>query len=285
MKALSLVLSLPLVACVVGPGGMNPTGTGDDGDDQGSNMNTGSGSGTSGHVTTDTTWTGTHMIDQPIVIDPGVTVIAAAGGAIVFTATGSLAVAGTLDVQGAKGNTVKLQPDTGIANFTAIEVTGTLKMKYAEMTGGWISMESTSTTTITDSTFSHASHDLLVMNGGMLSLMYSQVGVDVLANDTTHCDLHFGGTAPKIIASHSNFNTSQYGVMFYAGLDADFTYDNWMNNTLNVDPVAGQVTGDFSNSYFMGVAPTTTGLTVNNMSTTALVACDGTNDATCAGPR
>jgi len=285
MKALSLVLSLPLVACVVGPGGTAPTGGDDDGSNQGSNQGSNSGSGTSGHITADETWTGTKTIDAAIVIDPGVTVTAAAGTAITFKATGSLAVAGTLDVQGAKGNTVKLAPDTGVANFTAIEVTGTLKMAYADMTGGWISMEAASNTTITDSTFSHASHDLIVMNGGMLSFKYSMVGVIAPATDTTHCDLHFGGTAPKIVVSHSNLNTSAYGVMFYAGMDADFTYDNWMNNDINVDPTPGQVTGDFSNSYFMGAAPTATGLTANNMSATALLACDGTNDAICAGPR
>lgn len=285
MKALSLILSLPLVACVVGPGGSAPI----TGDDDGSNMNMGSGSGTgsgtSGHITSDTTWTGTHMIDSAITIDSGVTVTAAAGGSITFTAAGNLTVNGTLSVEGVKGSTVSLVPDVGLANFNPIVVSGTLKMTYAEMTGGWLSMGSTATTTITDSTFSHATHDLVVMEGGTLSFMYSQVGVEAPSTDTTHCDLHFGGTAPVINASHSTFSTSSYGVMFYAGNNADFTYDNWIGNQTNVDPTPGQVTGDFSYSFFDGAAPTITGLTATNMSVTRLVACDGTNDAMCAGPR
>jgi hypothetical protein len=158
-------------------------------------------------------------------------------------------------------------------------------MAYADMTGGWLSLEDASTTTITDSTFSHASHDLVVMNGGTLSFKYSMVGVTAPATDTTHCDLHFGGTAPKITVSHSNLATSSYGVMFYAGMNADFTYDNWMGNQINVDPTVGQVTGAFDNSYFEGAAPTATGLTTAGKSATPLVACDGTNDAICAGPR
>ena len=289
MKALSLVLCLPLVACVVGSDGMAPTGGG--GDDQGSGggggggSGSGGGGGTAGHITADETWSGTKAIDTALTIDAGVTVTAAAGTVITFGAAGSLAVAGTLDVQGAKGNTVKLQPETGQMNFTAIDVTGTLKMSYADMTGGWLSLEDTATTTIIDSTFSHASHDLVVMNGGTLSFTYSMVGVVAPATDTTHCDLHFGGTTPKITVNHSTLATSSYGVMFYAGMDADFTYDNWVSNQINVDPTIGQVTGNFSNSYFMGAAPTATGLTATNMSTTQLVACNGTNDATCAGPR
>jgi len=238
-----------------------------------------------GHITADTTWSGTYMIDSAITIDPGVTVTASAGAALTFTATGTLTVAGTLDVQGTKGTTVKLQPDTGLTNFNPINVSGTLKLAYADLTGGWLSLGSTATTTITDSTLSHASHDLVVMDGGTLTFSYSQVGVNAPLTDTTHCDLHFGGTAPVIKAMHSTFSTSSYGVMFYAGNNADFTYDNWIGNQINVDPTVGQVTGDFSFSYFVGAAPTATGLTVANMSATQLPVCNGANDAMCAGPR
>jgi hypothetical protein len=285
MKALAAILSLPLVACVVGPSGSNPTMTGDDGSDTGSGSNTGSDTDT-GHITADVTWTGTKLIDSAITIDSGVTVTAAMGSAITFTALGNLTVNGTLLVQGVKGSPVAIAPDTGVTNFNAINVMGTLTMTYANMTGGWLSLGSTAITTITDSTFSHASHDLIVTDGGTITITYSQVGVDLLANDTTHCDLHFGGTAPVIKASHSTFATSQYGVMFYAGTNADFSYDNWVNNNLNIDPTLGVVTGDFSYSYFSsGAAPTSTGFTATNMSTTMLAACNGTNDAMCAGPR
>ncbi len=280
MKALSLVL---LAACTVGPGGTAVVQGGDDtGADAGTTGTTSTGDK---HITADTTWTAAQAIDGSVVIDAGVTVTVAAGTVITFNTGGTLTIQGTLDVQGAKGNTVKLQPATA-TTFNDIQVIGTLKMAYAEMTGGAFQMRSTSTTTITDSLFSKASHDLVVMTGGTLSFMYSQVGLSTATGDTTHCDLHFGGVNPVIVASHSNFNTSSYGVMFYAGQNADFTYTNWANNEVNVDGIAGSVTGDFSNSYFMGAAPTGNSYTLTNVSATTMVpACDGTNDATCAGVR
>ncbi|MFT3693422.1 MAG: hypothetical protein QM831_09810 [Kofleriaceae bacterium] len=285
MKALALALSIPLVGCVVGPSGTIQTGDDTGGDDTGMTGSDMTGSDTSGHILSDTTWTGTKMIDSTVTIDPGVTVTVMPGAAITFTASGTLNVNGTLTVAGVKGNTVMLVPDSGLANFNVITVTGTLNMTYAEMTGGWLELNG-ATTKIIDSTFSHATHDLVVMDGGSLDVSYSMVGVEPGNTDTTHCDLHFGGTAPVIKANHSTFSTSSYGVMFYAGMDADFTYDNWIQNTLNIDPMTGQVTGDFSNSFFgTATAPTTVGLTATNPAAARLAACDGTNDGTCAGPR
>jgi hypothetical protein len=284
VKALSLLVSLPLVACVVGPGGSAPVTGGDD-DGSGMMMGSDTGSGNTGHITADTTWSGTFMINSAITIDPAVTVTVTPGAALTFTAAGTLTVGGTLLVQGVKATHVTIVPDIGLTNFNPINVSGTMKFAYVDMTGGSFSLANTATTTIVDSTLSHASHDLVVMDGGTLDFSYSQVGVEAPATDTTHCDLHFGGTAPVIKATHSTFSTSSYGVMFYAGANADFTYDNWIGNDINVDPTVGQVTGDFSYSYFVGAAPTATGLTNTNPSATRLLACDGTNDAMCAGPR
>jgi hypothetical protein len=99
--------------------------------------------------------------------------------------------------------------------------------------------------------------------------------------------MHFGGTTPNTIhVSHSNVRSVAYGVMFYAGTGANFTYDNWMNNTTNVDPTPGTVTGDFTMSYFQGAAPNVAGITVTTPAlASANVACTGANDTVCAGPR
>ena len=45
------------------------------------------------------------------------------------------------------------------------------------------------------------------------------------------------------------------------------------------------VSGTFSNGWFEKTAPTGAGITAANLSATRLAACNGTNDATCAGPR
>jgi hypothetical protein len=286
MKALSLLLlSLPVAACTVGPDGTAPVKTGSD---DGSNAGTGQTTAPGGdmHITADTTWSTTMEITGSVVIDAGATVTVAAGTVLSFAAGGTLTIKGTLDVQGAKANTVTFKPATGVTFFNDIQVAGTLKLAYVESTGGGFQIQPSAIATITDSRFSQAAGDLLVMSGGTLSFRYSQVGLDAATGDTTHCDLHFGGGDPHITASHSSFRTSSFGLMFYSGQNADFTYTNWANNDTNVDGTAGAVTGDFSNSYFMGTAPIGNSYTLTNTSTTTMVpACNGTNDATCAGVR
>jgi len=285
IKAFSLILlALPVAACTVGPTGTEPVQTGSD---DGSNTGTGQTMPTGGdmHITADMTWSSAMAITGSVVIDAGATVTVPAGTVLSFATGGTLTINGTLDVQGVKGNPVTFKPATG-ANFNDIAIAGTMKLAYVESTGGGFQIQSTGTAMITDSRFSQAAGDLVVMNGGTISFRYSQVGLDAATGDTTHCDLHFGGTDPKITASHSNFRTSSYGVMFYAGQNADFTYTNWLNNETNVDGTAGAVTGDFSNSYFMGTAPIGNSYTLTNVSTTTMVpACTGANDATCAGVR
>ena len=164
---------------------------------------------------------------------------------------------------------------------------GTISADYLTLTGAEVTLSGTGTVTIADSQLSHSPGDLLVMNGGNLTVHNSSVGLALgQTGDTTHCDQHFGGTGNVISVTHSNISTSSYGVMFYSGSSADFTYNNWFSNIVtNVDSQPG-VSGDFS--YFDTGAPVAVAgatLTAGNLSTTMLLACDGTtNAATCAGP-
>jgi hypothetical protein len=74
--------------------------------------------------------------------------------------------------------------------------------------------------------------------------------------------------------------------MFYGGTNADFKMNNWFGNTTDVDTTAtSPVTGDFSNGWFEKGAPSGDGITAATLSASRLAACDGTNDATCAGMR
>jgi hypothetical protein len=96
--------------------------------------------------------------------------------------------------------------------------------------------------------------------------------------------MHFNPGGNVIKVTHSNISTSSYGLMFYGGMNADFTYNNWFENTTDVDIQAGSpVSGNFSNGWFQKGAPTGQGITANNLAAARLVACDGTNDAGCAG--
>ncbi|MEO8846059.1 MAG: hypothetical protein ABI591_12410 [Kofleriaceae bacterium] len=289
MKALALILALPLVGCVVGSGGMPAPGGGDDtmgSGGSGTTMN-----GLSGHITTSTTLTGAQAITGALTIDPGVTVTVMAGAAITVLPSASITVAGTLDIEGASGAGVTIGASTG-TSFGGIDVPsgGVLTMKYTTVTGTEVSTSTSGTTTISDSHLSNSPGDLIIMGGGSVTLMYSQLGVEAPASDTTHCNMHFGGTGNVIKVSHTNITNTPatnpsaptFGIMFYAGQAADFTYDNWVSNSTNVEPDPG-VSGDFSNSYFMGTAPSAAGLTVGTPAAARLDVCNGTNDAVCAG--
>ena len=242
--------------------------------------------GTSGHITSDTTWSADQQILVNTTIDAGATVTVAAGTALGIKSTASITVAGTLRFVGTSASKITVGPADGAVTFQGIEVAngGVMTMSYTTVTGGSVLTTATANLTILDSQLSHADGDLLIMNGGTIDVEYSAIGVDPPATDSSHCDLHFGGLGNVIRFEHSNASTASYGAMFYSGMAAYFSYDKWFSNQVNVDLQPG-VNGDFSNSYFQGAQPTGNGITINSPSTGLLPVCTGTNDTTCAGPR
>ena len=296
MKAFALLLSLPLVACTVGSGAMNPGGGGgtmgdDDGSGSGNPMPT---SGISGHITANATWMGAEAITDAVTIDPGVTVTVMPGTSISVDTSATITISGTLDIEGTTGtgNGVTIAA-TGAAFFGGISIPagGMLTMKYTTLTGAEVTTSGTGITTISDSHLSNSPGDLLIMNGGNVTVMYSQLGVEAPAIDSTHCNMHFAGAGNVIKVSHTsvtntpatNPSAPTYGIMFYSGQGADFTYDNWVSNSNNIEPDPG-VNGDFSFGYFTGTVASVTGLTMNSLAVARLAVCDGNNDAMCAGP-
>jgi len=252
----------------------------------GSGSGSGSGSGISGSIAANTEWSGAVQIDGITTIQPGVTVTVAAGTTITFKGVASLIVQGVLDVQGTKDGHVTFKPEA--TNFAGVTVSpgGDLKYSFVDQTGGGLFTNGTGKATIVDSRFSHASGDFLMMSGGTVDMSYSWIGVEAGQTDTTHCNMHFGGSGNIIKINHSNVSTSSYGIMFYGGNNADFKMNNWFSNTVDVDTTAtSPVTGDFSSGWFEKGAPSGDGITANTLAGTRLVACDGTNNDTCAGPR
>jgi hypothetical protein len=252
----------------------------------GSGSGSGGGTGISGNIAESTEWSGAVQIDGITTIQAGVTVTVAAGTTITLKGVASLIVQGTLDAQGTGAGHVTIKPEA--TNFAGVTVSpgGELKYAYVDQTGGGLFTNGTGKATIIDSHFSHAAGDLLMMSGGTVEMSYSWIGVEAGQADTTHCNMHFGGSGNVIKITHSNVSTSSYGIMFYGGMDADFTMNNWFSNTVDVDTTTtSPVTGDFSSGWFEKGAPVGSGITANTLAGTRLVACDGTNDATCAGPR
>lgn len=263
-KLLTLALALPLVACVVG----SDVGTGDgdgDGDGMGggggggggSGSGSGGGDGISGTIAADATWTGVVNITAQTVIAAGVTVTVEPGATINFKAGGvGVNVAGILDVQGTKAAPVTIGPEVagGFHGGFTVPTGGELRLTYAVQKGGGI-MTTGGNAVVVDTKMSHASGDFIVMGGGSLDVQYSQIGLDAdQVGDTTHCDLHFGGTGNTIKVTRSNISTTPYGLMFYGGTGADFTNNNWYGNQIDVSTQPG-VQGDFTGSWFEDGAP------------------------------
>lgn len=266
-KLLSIGLCLPLAACVIGdvsdPGdGVEP------GDTNGPGGPSNDGSIT-GLVTDDTTWSGTVLIgyDRATTrIEPGVTITVAPGTTLKFKQSAGLDIKGTLKVQGTSAEKVRLEPAEG--NTYPLLVSGTLELTYAVMERGNIQTTAGSTTTITDTKMFRAAGDLLIMNGGSVTMTYSQIGPGPDETDTTHCQIHTSGDANTISITKSDINGAPYGLMLYGGRNAIFTNNNWYANEIDISTQPG-VSGDVSGSYFDGAPPVAGGgatITADNLS-------------------
>jgi hypothetical protein len=233
----------------------------------------------SGHVHADTTWADTIRVTSSTIIDPGVTVTVMPGTTISVAATASVAVQGTLDIQGTSAAKVNMAPAASAPHWLGFTVQsgGVLTAHYLVESGGSVDTSGTAKVTLFDSQLSKASHDLLVMAGGSVDVEYSSIGLEIGQGDTTHCDMHTGA-ASTIKVVHTNLSTASYGIMFYGGNNADFTYNNWFGNGVDVDLSPGSgASGTFSYSWFeKGTAPSGVGITATNLSGARL---------TDAGPR
>jgi hypothetical protein len=218
-------------------------------------------------VTADTEWSGLVKVHALINVAAGVTLTVDAGTVIQFDGSAGVNVAGTVDVNGAKGNVVTIGPNPTTAFWSDWRVaTGTLNMTYVEMKGAGFQISGTGTLMARDSEFSHHTHDLLVVSGGKVDVQYSWIGEPDGTSDTTHCDMHLEGGNPTVTVSHTNLSSSAYGVMFYTGQSVNFTYDNWFTNSTDMDKFP-PTTGDVSFGWFKGGTPTDGNLTKNSMAT------------------
>ena len=254
-KLLTLALAVPLVACVVGSG----TDTTDPGQEPGggSGPGTGPGTGNGDHLTTNTTWSTAQSVDKALTVDPGVTLTISAGTTVKFGTSGLITVKGIVDIQGTKAQVVTLAPSAAGGFYPGFDVAlgGELKMNYVVQTGAQ-NLVSGGKLTVTNTRMSNAMHDLLVVNSGTVDMSYSAIGLEPgMGTDSTHCDMHFGGSGTTIKVTHSNISTSAYGLMLYGGNNVDLTLNNWFSNPIQIDTSAG-VSGNITGSWFDKGAPT-----------------------------
>ncbi len=245
-------------------GGSGNPGTLNDGDP---GDGTGPVTSVSGHITANATWIDVVHVIGDVTIDAGVTLQVAAGTTVDIAAGAGITVLGTLDIQGVKTSKVAFRWANPGDNWYGIAIPGgSMTASYLIQVGGGTTISGTGKVTLVDTQMSHAGGDFLVMSGGTLNMMYSAIGLEPGQSDGTHCDMHVSGPV-AIIASHSNFSTSSYGLMFYGGSNADFRYTNWFDNAIDIDRQGAAVTGNFSGSYFARGAPSYVGFTMQDMAT------------------
>jgi hypothetical protein len=208
-------------------------------------------------VTSGTIWSGLTTVSGTTTVAAGAVLTIAAGATVKFGPMGALVINGTVDVKGTKAQPVILAPSTAGAFYPGLTVNtgGELKMDYAVQTGAELLVNG-GKITVTNTRMSNATHDLLVVNSGTVDMSYSAIGLEPgMGTDTTHCDMHFGGPAVNIKVTHSNISTSAYGLMLYGGSNVDLTFNNWFGNQIQIDTTP-QVSGNISNGWFDGAAPT-----------------------------
>ncbi len=254
MKKL-LLLALFVPACVVGSDGSSTPPPGDD-----TTTPPPDDTGISGSIASDQTWSGTVEVTGATTIESGATVTVMPGTTVHFGQNAGLTVNGALDIQGQKGSEVQLIPAVDGQFFGGLHVAGTLNMSYAvQHNGSLVTVGGTST--ITDSVLYGASGDFLILSGGTVNVTYSLLGAPDGVTDTTHCNMHFGGTGNNITVTNSNIVGSPYALMLYGGQNAVMTNNNWLIDRASSDPswVDSQTgtSADFSGSFFSdGYVPT-----------------------------
>lgn len=208
-----------------------------------------------GTISADTTITGMRTFEGTTVIAPNVTVTVEAGAQLIFANDAGIDIKGALLVNGTSASKVVMKHADGATRWGPLEVEGTLHLNYGDLTGGAVETSGApAVVEIYDTRMYKASGDYVVMNGGSLTMQYSQLGPNEGETDSTHCNLHIN-SATKIDVLRSNISGAPYGIMFYGGVNANFQLNNWFTNGKDVDSKSG-VSGNFSGSWFEKGAPT-----------------------------
>jgi hypothetical protein len=207
-----------------------------------------------GTISADETWTGMRRLQGRTVIAPGVTVTVAEGAELVFAEAAGVEIKGAMFVYGSAGKKVTMKHADGASYWGPLEVYGSLRVTYGDFTGGAIETNGAlANVEVYDTRLYKAAGDYVIMNGGSLTLQYSQLGPNQGETDSTHCNLHVNA-ATKIDVLRSNISGAPFGIMFYGGVDANFQLNNWFTNGKDVDSKSG-VSGNFSGSWFEKGAP------------------------------
>jgi hypothetical protein len=208
-----------------------------------------------GHVTSDATWAGAWQLTGDVTIDPGVTVTVSPGTTLDVDPDGSIEVDGTLDATGTSAAPITIEPAQGAQYFPGIAVAmdGSATLAHVSVRGGGLYTQDRGALSFIDSELVDHLANYFVMSGGSLDVQYSNLGESGYID---HCIFHLNPGGYAIRVNHSNISGAQMALMFNGGAQADFTSNNWLANTEDVESTpGGSVTGDFSYGYFSSGTP------------------------------
>jgi hypothetical protein len=113
--------------------------------------------------------------------------------------------------------------------------------------------------TITDTVFRGGPGDLVIVNGGALTMSYCDIGSDLT---TEHGDLFISSSA-QLNISYSNIASAMYGISVGNTSTASVTFNNFLNNDNDVLNLGSSVAIDMSSNYWDSGAPSALGSEFN----------------------
>lgn len=118
---------------------------------------------------------------------------------------------------------------------------------------GTISVSGQGSLSIVDSRIFNSQHDIIVVNGGNLSIDHSEIGG--ATGSYEHCNLHIGEAA-SVSVTNSNITSAVYGLMLGDTDGAIFNNNNFsLNETSDVLQVGEVLNANMTGNYWDGGAP------------------------------
>jgi hypothetical protein len=120
------------------------------------------------------------------------------------------------------------------------------KSTFENMSTNAVVINAGGNATITDSVFRGVPADMIIMNGGALTMSYCDLGSDLTGE---FGDLHISSSTGLNI-SYSNIISSEYGMMIGGTSNAQVTNNNFINNNVDVYSLGSNGTIDLSSNYW-----------------------------------
>jgi hypothetical protein len=116
---------------------------------------------------------------------------------------------------------------------------------------GAITFDAGADVTITDTSFTGVTGDLLVMAGGRLEITYSEIGA---ISSTEHCGFHVDA-AEALVVTNNVIHNQPYGFMIGNIDGAVITGNNFIDNGTDIQDMGGTANTNATGNYWSGGAP------------------------------